>query len=71
MNIGFSTGFAELGNYWGDWFGAKQIGGSERIVVEIATALSRAGHQVTVRLPYLFPPADGHARSHRGVTYVD
>ena len=50
MNIGFTTGYTEA--YWGDWFAAKQIGGSERIVVELGRALARAGHSVTTRLPY-------------------
>lgn len=50
VDIGWSTGYSE--NYWGDWMTAPQIGGSERIVVEIAAALAAQDHRVTVRLPY-------------------
>lgn len=50
MRIGLSTGYYE--NYWGDWLTAKQIGGSERIVLRLAEELARMGHHVTVRLPY-------------------
>lgn len=50
MRIGWSTGYLE--NYWGDWFKATQLGGSERIVVEVACAMAALGHEVTVRLPY-------------------
>jgi hypothetical protein len=53
MRIGFDTGYYE--NYWGDWFKNKQLGGSERIVVEVAAALARE-HEVTVRLPYRTDP---------------
>ena len=38
MRVGWSTGYHE--NYWGDWATSKQIGGSERIVVESAAALA-------------------------------
>lgn len=62
--IGFSTGYTE--NYWGtDWHNAKMIGGSERIVVEVACALAQMGHEVTVRLPY---PVE--QRVHRGVHWI-
>ncbi len=50
MRIGWSTGYLE--SYWGNWHTAKQIGGSERIVVYNAIAQAKAGHEVTVRLPY-------------------
>lgn len=63
MKIGFSCGWLE--NYWGDWFAAKQYGGSEHIVVEVAVALAAQGHQVTVRLPYERPEM-----VHRGVRWV-
>lgn len=65
MNIGWSTGFGQLGNYWGDWFTSKQIGGSERIVVQVSEALAAQGHSVTVRLPY-----DSDERVRRGVRYI-
>lgn len=50
MRIGLSCGYLEL--YWGPWFQAKQLGGSERIVIELAKALTRMGHDTTIRLPY-------------------
>ena len=62
MRIGLSTGYDE--NYWGDWFAAKQLGGSERIVVELAAALA-PDHDVTVRLPYGVAPF-----RHRNVAWV-
>ena len=62
MRIGISRGYDQ--NYWGDWFTAKQIGGSERIVVELAAALA-AEHEVTVRLPYRVAPF-----RHRNVAWV-
>ena len=49
--IGWSTGYHEC--YWGRWpFEGKQMGGSERIVVYTAIAQAKAGHEVTVRLPW-------------------
>lgn len=63
MRIGWSSGYLE--NYWGDWFTAQQIGGSERIVVESAVAMSALGHEVVVRLPYPAPE-----RVHRGVRWI-
>lgn len=50
MRVGFATGYHEA--YWGDWFTARHLGGSERIVVEVAKALAVDGHEVFVRLPY-------------------
>lgn len=50
MNVGFSTGYLE--GYWGEWPWTRMYGGSERICVEVATALADQGHHVTVRLPY-------------------
>lgn len=52
MKIILSTGFAELGNYWGAWPWTKMMGGSERIVVYLAKEFARMGHETTVRLPY-------------------
>ena len=63
MKVGISCGWTEC--YWGDWFTAKQYGGSEHIAVEVAVALAAQGHQVTVRLPYERPAMD-----HRGVRWV-
>ena len=55
MRIGLATGYGEC--YWGQWFQeGKQLGGSERIVVELAAALAKMGHEVTVRLPYPTEP---------------
>jgi len=56
MKIVVSTGYEELGNYWGSWFTAKQIGGSERIVLELSRELAALGHSVTLRLPYHSEP---------------
>jgi hypothetical protein len=51
MRIGWSTGYYE--QFWGRWpFEGKQYGGSERIVVKTAIAQAKAGHSVTVRLPW-------------------
>ena len=50
MRIGLSCGWLE--NYWGDWFTAKQYGGSEHIAIELAAELAAQGHEVTVRFPY-------------------
>jgi hypothetical protein len=63
VKIGLSTGYDE--NYWGDWFKGKMLGGSERIVVELAAALAKQGHEVTVRLPYRVEPF-----RHRDVAWV-
>ena len=63
MRIGWSSGYTEC--YWGDWFNGKSLGGSERIVVEVAVAQAALGHEVTVRLPY-----DSPGFSHRGVSWV-
>lgn len=51
--IGLETGYTEC--YWGDWFTSPMIGGSERIVVELAREFAALGHEVTVRLPYDHP----------------
>lgn len=51
MKIGWSTGYRE--GYWGKWpFYGQMYGGSERIVVHTAIAQAKAGHEVTVRLPW-------------------
>ena len=63
MRIGLSTGYTET--FWGDWFTAKQIGGSERIVVRLGEELARAGHSVTTRLPY-----EGDEFTRAGVRYA-
>lgn len=64
MKVGFSNGYRE--NYWGrDWFGAKQLGGSEHLLVEVACELARQGHEVSVRLPY-----ETEERVHRGVRWI-
>ena len=71
MKIGFSTGFAALGNYWGEWpFTVGMMGGSERILTEVAREFAKT-HGVVVRLPYMFPPSDDHTRRQWGVTWVD
>lgn len=62
MKIGFSSGYTE--NYWGDWFTSIQIGGSERICIEVACTLAQ-DHEVTVRLPY---KAQEHL--YRGVRWI-
>lgn len=63
MRIGFSCGYFE--NYWGtDWHNSTMLGGSERILIEVACALAEE-HDVTVRLPY---GSDGF--QHRGVRWV-
>ena len=65
LRIGFSTGYGDF-NYWGtDWFNAKQIGGSEHLLTEVACELARQGHEVSVRLPY-----PSHALAHRGVLWL-
>ena len=56
MRLVLSTGFAELGNYWGDWFAGKQVGGSEWIVLNLAREFVSLGHQVSLRLPYNAEP---------------
>ena len=62
--IVFSTGYRE--NYWGtNWFTAKQIGGSENMVVQLATSMAAQGHEVIVRLPYR-----SDTLTHRGVYWV-
>lgn len=54
MRIGWSTGYRE--GYWGHWpFEGAQMGGSERIVVEMSREFARQGHEVVVRLPYALP----------------
>lgn len=63
MNIGFSTGYLE--GYWGEWPWTRMYGGSERICVEVATALAALGHSVTVRLPYQM-----RSRVWRGVRWI-
>lgn len=63
MRIGLSCGWTE--NYWGDWWSAKQVGGSERIAIELGKALARMGHSVTTRLPY-----EGDERAREDVRYV-
>jgi hypothetical protein len=64
VRLGFSCGYSE--NYWGtDWHNAKQLGGSERILIEVASALAAQGHMVTVRLPY-----DAPDLVHRNVRWV-
>lgn len=74
VRIGLATGYFE--NFWGtDWFTAKQIGGSERIVLELAKALA-SDHSVTVRLPYEADPARHHnatwvGRSHPPLPELD
>lgn len=50
MRIGISTGYRE--NYWGDWFTARQLGGSERIALILSREFARIGHDTTLRLPY-------------------
>lgn len=63
MKIGVSTGYLE--DYWKGWpFEGKQMGGSERIVTELAAALAAQHHQVTVRLP-----RDADDRVWRGVRW--
>lgn len=62
MKIVFSTGWLE--NYWSGWPWAKQMGGSENMLVEVACALAKE-HSVTVRLPYERDPVD-----FRGVHWV-
>lgn len=64
LKIGWSSGYTEA--YWGDWFAATQLGGSERIVVEVACAQAAAGHEVSVRLPY----AQQGEVSRRGVRWI-
>ena len=56
MNIVFSTGYAELSNYWGRWpfDGDRQYGGTERMLIEFAKEYAKE-HEVTVRLPYDTP----------------
>jgi len=64
VNIGFSSGYLE--NYWGtDWHNATMLGGSERILVEVAVALAALGHSVTARLPYACDTAE-----RRGVRWI-
>lgn len=63
MNLGLSTGYTE--GYWGAWPWTKMYGGSERIVVEVASALASQGHSVTVRLPY-----QTDERAFRGVRWI-
>lgn len=59
-----SCGYTEC--FWGrDWFNAKQLGGSEAIMVELACELAAQGHAVTVRLPYA-----SERFVHRGVEWV-
>jgi len=53
MKIGLSSGYYE--NYWKGWPWSPMMGGSERIICELACALADMGHQVTVRLPYQMP----------------
>lgn len=50
MRIGISTGYSE--NYWGSWFGPKQLGGSENLAKQLARQFARLGHETTLRLPY-------------------
>lgn len=50
MRVGWESGYYEM--YWGDWLTARQLGGSERIVVRVAEELAAQGHSVSVRLPY-------------------
>lgn len=63
MKIGLSTGYYE--NYWTGWPWAKQYGGSEHILVELASEFASQGHEVTVRLPY-----DRAETQFRGVRWV-
>lgn len=50
MRIVLATGWYE--NYWGNWFTAPMVGGSEHIVMNLAREFVRAGHDVTLRVPY-------------------
>jgi len=50
VNIGISTGYLEA--YWGDWFTAKQLGGSENLALQLARQFALLGHDTTLRLPY-------------------
>lgn len=52
MRIAISTGYAELGNYWGDWLAGGQTGGTERMLMEFAKCWAADGHTVVARLPY-------------------
>ena len=63
MKIGWSTGYHE--GYWGQWPWVRMFGGSERIVVYTAIAQAKAGHEVTVRLPW-----DCQERIWEGVRWV-
>lgn len=56
-HIVFTTGYAELGNYWSRWpfEGDRQYGGTERMLIEFAKQYAADGHRVTVRLPYDTP----------------
>lgn len=50
MRIGLSTGYHEA--YWGDWFTARQLGGSENLALQLSRQFALLGHTVTLRLPY-------------------
>ncbi len=64
MRIGVSCGYTEV--FWGtDWHNATMIGGSERMVVELAVSFAALGHEVTVRLPY-----NAQEEVRRGVRWV-
>lgn len=63
MRIGLSTGYHET--YWGDWFSARQLGGSENLALQLARQFALLGHDTTLRLPY-----DRHEFSWQGVRVV-
>ncbi len=48
--IGISTGYREI--FWGDWFTATQLGGSENLALQLARQFALLGHDTTLRLPY-------------------
>jgi hypothetical protein len=66
LKIALTSGYREC--FWGrDWFNAKQLGGSETIMVELAASLAMLGHEITVRLPY---PLGARDILHRDVRWV-
>ena len=64
MKIGFTTGYRE--NFWRWPWGGRMYGGSEHMVVELATTMAGQGHDVSVRLPYPLP----QERIWRGVRWL-
>lgn len=63
MRIGICTGYTEL--YWGNWFDAKQLGGSENLAWQLARQFALLGHETSLRLPY-----EGYGGPREGVNLL-